>query len=203
MLNQQGKLSHGNLLHLSTYRVTYGDQSPFSNHFHDQENGALSPNGLFTYTKYQGEFWGTNGLLGCVRADLDRSFLRDQAQRYFTQATPFLKDYYRAAQDIGLLTVAVKQWRPSLVSQPNLHKSGFQSSILARSGLDALKRDLHFITQLALTKWFQSSVLALFGLDALKRDLHFITQLALTRVLLQRLTSSRQGRPGKEFRKLN
>jgi len=27
--------------------------------------------------------------------------------------------------------------------------------------------------------------------------------LALTRVLLQRLTSSRQGRPGKEFRKLN
>ena len=56
------------------------------------------------------------------------------------------------------------------------------------------------MAQLALAK-FLTKYIARFELDALKRDLLFMAQLALARVLLQRLTSSRQGRPGKEFRK--
>jgi len=56
------------------------------------------------------------------------------------------------------------------------------------------------MAQLALAK-FLTKYIALFELEALKRDLLFMAQLALARVLLQRLTSSRQGRPGKEFRK--
>jgi len=71
---------------------------------------------------------------------------------------------------------------------------------IARFELEALKRDLLFVAQLALAK-FLVKYIARFELEALKRDLLFVAQLALARVLLQRLTSSRQGRPGKEFRK--
>jgi len=86
---------------------------------------------------------------GRLRADLDRTFLRDQAYR----RPPFgrlLQDCARLRSFDNSSHVAAA----SLVFQPNLHRSGFLVKCIARSGLEALKRDLHFVTQLALTKCF-------------------------------------------------
>ena len=66
----------------------------------------------------------------------------------------FWAEYYRTAQDVGLLTIAVEQRRPVWINQtctvqrqylPQTSRS-FTSQVYSTFGLDALNRDLHFMT---------------------------------------------------------
>ena len=72
----------------------------------------------------------------------------------------FWAEYYRTAQDVGLLTIAVEQRRPVWINQLALYKDSISPrqavvllvKFIALFGLEALNRDLHFMAQLALTE---------------------------------------------------
>jgi len=131
----------------------------------------------------------------------------------------FWAEYYRTAQDIGLLTIAVGQRRPVWISQTCTVQRQHLSQTSRGFGL---KTGIHHANLTLALCGFElktgihhaNSALALCGFE-LKTGIHHANSaLALvlnwrpaytmriqfrTLFLLQRLTSSRQGKPEKEF----
>ena len=81
----------------------------------------------------------------------------------------FWAEYYRTAQDIGLLTIAVGQRRPVWINQTCTVQRQYLSQ--TSRGVE-LKVDRYVLR-------FQFWPLELNGLDAPEGGLHFMTQLAL------------------------
>ena len=93
----------------------------------------------------------------------------------------FWAEYYRTAQDVGLLTIAVGQRRPVWI-QPNL--------LCTRQNLSQTSRGFTSQVYSAILNW-----------RLLIETYTSWSSWLWSRVLLQRMTSSRLGKPEKEFKR--
>jgi len=114
----------------------------------------------------------------------------------------FWAKYYRTAQDIGLLTIAVGQWRPVWINQTCTVqrqylsqtsrgfelKTGIHTCEFSSGPLWVWTEDRNTHLRIQLWPWFWIE----------NRNTHLRIQFR-TLLLLQRMTSSRLGKPEKEF----